>query len=136
MTFSGMSAEKAWRSRSCGDGMRGSSSWPAASAGGEDGGAFAAASSSSVLRNSAASGPSRMLALSRLLLAISEDLLGELPIRVCGGALRVVLEHRHALHGRLGEADGLLDAGREDLVAEVLLEQLDRLLGMEGAGIH
>src|SRR5437016_1115042 len=128
-----MSAENAWRRRSCGDGIRASSSED--SAAGVAGGGTAAGSPSSVLRNSAASGPSRMLALSRLLLAISEDLLGELPVGVCRHAVRVVLEHRHALHGRLGEADGLLDAGREDLVAEVLLEQLDGLLGVEGAGI-
>ena len=40
---------------------------------------------------------------------------------------RVVLEHRLALHGRLGVADGLANLRVEDEVAEVLLEDLDRL---------
>src|SRR4029077_9778155 len=85
--------------------------------------------SSSVLRNRAASGPSRMLA--RLPLAIAEDLLRERPIGMGSDAVRVVLEHRHALHGSLGEADRLLDPRREHAIPEVLLEDLDRLLGVQ-----
>src|SRR5205807_8084461 len=63
--------------------------------------------SSAVLRNSAARGPSRMLA--RLFVAMFEDLLGELPIGVGGRPVRVVFEDRHTLHRRLGEADRLAD---------------------------
>src|SRR4051794_17806077 len=85
---------------------------------------------SSVFRKSAARGPSRMLA--RLPLPIPKDLLGELPIRVRGHAVRVVLEDGHALHGSLREADRLLDPRREHPVPEVLLEDLDGLLGVEG----
>src|SRR3954449_12561675 len=115
-----MSEENAARRRSCGVGVRRSA--PSGSAamcdgtGGEDGsgcapmGALAAGSapsspSVSVLRNSAASGPSRMLA--RLWLAIRENLLRQLAIGVGRRALRVVLEHRHPLHGGLREPDGL-----------------------------
>src|SRR3954467_3718385 len=90
--------------------------------------------SSSVLRKSAASGPSLMLA--RLPLSIPEDLLCELAVGVRGLAVRVVLEHGHALHGGLREPDRLGDARSEDLVAEVLLEELDRLLGVHRAGVH
>src|SRR4051812_27825184 len=144
-----MSDEKAARKRSCGDGVlrsagaaAGSRVTPASgSLGGGDGsgcapmGALAAGSapprpSVSVLRNSAASGPSRMLA--RLWLAIRQNLLRQLAIGVGRRALRVVLEHRHPLHGGLREPDGLPDARREHPVPEVLLEDLDRLLGMDG----
>src|ERR1039458_4375390 len=91
------------------------------------------ASSSSVLRNRAASGPSRMDA--RLGFAMCEDLLGELPVGLRGHAGGLVLEHRHALHGRLREAHRLADARREHAVAEVLLEDLDRLLGVDRAHV-
>src|SRR4051794_36265764 len=88
-------------------------------------------SPSSVLRNSAASGPSLMLA--RLLgPAMGENLLREIAIGLGGDAVRVVLENGHALHGRLRKTDGLADARGEDPVAEVLLENLDRLLGVDG----
>src|SRR4051812_23373973 len=153
MTFSGMSEENAARRRSWGDGTRcsagGSSATGSGGAGGGGGGgsaarccsawwrsfsAFSSASSSAVPRNRAASGPSRMLA--RLPPAMGEDLLGQLAIRMCRRAVRFVLEHRHALHGRLREADGLLDARGEDPIAEVLLEDLDRFLRVQGPGIH
>src|SRR5215208_1704627 len=118
MMFSGMSAENAWRRRSCGGGTgggaccsaRASASW-AASFG---------RSSGSVRRNSAARGPSRMLA--RLPLAILEDLLRQLAVRVGRRAIRIVLKDRHALHGGFREPDGLPDAGGEHAVPEVLLE--------------
>src|SRR3954447_21767534 len=152
MTFSGMSEENAARRRSCGEGTRGSAEGSSATGSGAGGGgsgargggsrarggstsrralpAFSSASSSAVPRNRAASGPSRMLA--RLPPAMGEDLLGQLAIRMCRRAVRFVLEHRHALHGRLREADGLLDARGEDPIAEVLLEDLDGFLGMQG----
>src|SRR5579875_45286 len=60
-----------------------------------------------VLRKSCESGPSRMLA--RLAVGICEDLLRELTVGVSGDPVGVVLEHRHALHRRLGEAHGLTD---------------------------
>ena len=44
-----------------------------------------------------------------------------------------VLEHRHALDGSLREADGLPDPRAEHAVAEVLLEDLDRLLGVRAS---
>src|SRR5215212_10465661 len=90
--------------------------------------------SSSVLRKRAASGPSLMLA--RLPLSIPEDLLCELAVGVCGLPVRVVLEHGHALHGGLREPHRLCDARGEHLVAEVLLEELDRLLGVDGTRVH
>src|SRR5919199_905713 len=82
--------------------------------------------SSSVLRNSAARGPSRMLA--RLPLAILEDLSGEFSVGICRLPIWVVLEHGHSLDRRLGEAHGLRDPRGEDPVPEVLLEELDGLL--------
>ena len=48
---------------------------------------------------------------------------------------RVVFQHRHALHGRLREANRLADPRGEDAIAEVLLEDLDRLLGVDRAGV-
>ena len=84
---------------------------------------------SSVLRNRAASGPSRMLA--RLPLSIPENLLRQLAIGVGRRPVRIVLEHRHALHGCLREAHGLADPRGEHPVAEVLLQDLDRLLGVD-----
>src|SRR5689334_16076673 len=90
--------------------------------------------SSSVLRKSAASGPSLMLA--RLPLSIPEDLLCELAVGIGGLTVRVVLEHGHALHRSFREPDRLGDASGKDLIAEVLLEELDRLLGVHRAGVH
>src|SRR5215208_8072847 len=142
MMLSGRSEEKAWRSRSCGVGIRGGSAagWGRGSAGGSGGGACCAGAgepssipSVSVLRNRAASGPSRMLA--RLPPAIREHLLGQLAVRVSSRPRRVVLEHGHPLHRRLGKPDRLADARAEDPVPEVLLEDLDRLLGVERPGV-
>src|SRR3954471_5506429 len=143
---SGISDEKAWRRRSWGEGMLGSSRGALGSreasdgcgtsrgsgsgAGGADGCSVFSGSrpSSAVDRKSAASGPSRMLA--RLPLAIGENLLREIAIGLGRHPVRIVLEHRHPTNRRLGEAHGLLDAGGEHAVAEVLLEDLDRLLGV------
>src|SRR5215211_6273022 len=130
--FSGRSDENAWRRRSCGVGVRGAGrSSNSACGGAAAGGSAGAACSwpSSVLRKRAASGPSRMLA--RLPLAIREHLLRQLAIGVSRRPCRVVLEHGHPLHRRLGEPDRLADARAEDPVPEVLLEDLDRLLGVE-----
>src|SRR4051812_31402720 len=118
MSF-GTSVENAWRNRSSGVGMGRS-----AGCGGRCGSSMP---SVSVLRNRAARGPSRMLA--RLPLPIREPLLRQTAIRVSRRTRRVVLEHGHALHGRFRETDGLLDARAEDAIPEVLLEDLDRLLG-------
>src|SRR5450759_1910553 len=143
ITFSGISEEKAWRRRSRGLATCvGSSAAPGdagrlCDAAGESAGGSSpapSALSSAVLRNKAASGPSRMLA--RLAFAMCEDLLRELPIGLSCHAVRLVLEHRHPLHGRLGESDRLADAGGEHAVAEVFLEDLDRLLGVDRARIH
>src|SRR5205085_1641635 len=75
----------------------------------------------SVARKSSASGPSRMLARLRAI----EHLLGKVPVRLGRSTGRVVLEHRAALHGRLGVADRLADLRVEDEIAEVLLQDLD-----------
>ena len=74
---------------------------------------------------SSASGPH-----ARLRFRAIEHLLRELPVRVGRGAGQVVLEHRASLQ-RLGVADRLLDAGLVDQVAEVLLQDLDRLARMQ-----
>src|SRR3954470_17899595 len=85
----------------------------------------------SVLLNRAASGPSLMLA--RLLgPAMGENLLREVAIGLRRDAVRVVLEHGHPLHRGFRKTNRLADARGEDPVAEVLLENLDRLLGMDG----
>src|SRR5262245_4350874 len=81
----------------------------------------------SVARKSSASGPSRMLARLRAI----EHLLREIAVGLRSGAGGVVLEHRRPLHGRFGIADGLADPGLEDEVAEVLLEDLERLPRVE-----
>src|SRR5579875_1125723 len=106
------------------------SSAPPALAGSPEGGAGATCSSSSVRRNSAASGPSRMLARFVLLGSICKHLLRKLSIGLSGGTVRLIAQHRHPLHRRLGEADRLADARGKDAIAEVLLKDLDRLLGM------
>src|SRR3954471_8356230 len=132
--LSGRSEEKAWRRRSCGVGVRGAGGRSATastrggsgvgsgSGGAASGSAGAVCWAASVFRKRAASGPSRMLA--RLPLAIREHLLGQLAIRASGRPGRVVLEHGHPLHRRLGEPDRLADARAEDPVPEVLLEEL------------
>src|SRR6202042_1428163 len=89
-------------------------------------GSAAGSSIPSVLRNRAASGPSRILA--RLAFAMVENLLRELPVGLGRNAVGLVLEDRHPLPRRLGKADGLADARGELAVAEVFLEDLDRLL--------
>src|SRR5437588_6405557 len=161
--FSGISEENAWRRRSRGVATRGLSSGASVDAprpgcgrpvsrgcaGGSgserrarSAGAWSACggaapgspSSSSVLRNRAASGPSRMLA--RLAFAMGENLLRELPVGLSCNAVRLVLEHRHTLHRGLGETDRLADAGGEHAVPEVFLEDLDRLLRVDRARIH
>src|SRR4051812_49326531 len=149
MRFSGISAENALRRRSWGVGRRSSSSAstdsmrPASDGCGTSRGGIsstgvrsgsAAWASSSVLRKSAASGPSLMLA--RLPDAMSENLLRKVAIGLGGGTVRVVLQDGHALHGRLGEAHRLADARGEHPVAEVLLEDLDRLLGVDRPRVH
>src|SRR3954453_23574887 len=132
ITSSGRSEENAWRKRSCGVGVRRSGAEasdgrsPAGVAGGST-------PSVSVLRNSAARGPSRMLA--RLPLPIGEHLLRQLAIRVGRRAVRVVLEDRHPAHGSFREPHRLADPRTEHAVAEVLLEDLDRLLGVQGPGV-
>src|SRR5215216_5842742 len=148
MMFSDLSEENAWRRRSCGVGTRRPGASTGASAAGASGGAGSGARSAtpgadastggcspsvSVLRKSAASGPSRMLA--RLPLPIREHLLRQLAIGVGRRAVGVVLEHRHALDGSLREPNGLPDTSPEDPVAEVLLQDLDRLLGVQGPRI-
>src|SRR5205807_8184503 len=77
----------------------------------------------SVALKSSASGPSRMLARLRAI----EHLLPEASVRLRGRAGRVGLDDGAALHRRFCVAHGLPDAGLEDEVAEVLLEDLDRL---------
>src|SRR5215218_10635067 len=132
MMFSGRSEENAWRRRSCGVGTRRSGagasgaggSWRAGSGAGSRAAGGGSSPSVSVLRKSAASGPSRMLA--RLPLPIREHLLRQLAIRVGRRAVGVVLEHRHALDGSFREPHGLADPSAEHAVAEVLLEDLDR----------
>src|SRR5258707_11056174 len=121
-------------------GCAGAASGGAADLAGDSAGALApagsacSASAPSVLRKRAASGPSRMLA--RLAFAIVENLLRELSVGLGRYPIRLVLEHRHALDGRLGEADGLADARGKYPVSEVFLEDLDRLLGVDRPGIH
>src|SRR3954462_13685501 len=142
--LSGRSGENAWGRRSWGVGARragsalgGGSSARGGAGGGGGGGADGAASggrpSVSVLGKRAASGPSRILA--RLPLAMFEHLLRQLAIGVGRRAAGVVSQHRHAFDGRLREAHGLLDAGSEDAVPEVLLEDLERFLGVERPGV-
>src|SRR5829696_852779 len=123
--FSGSSEENAWRRRSWGGGGGGGAA--AVGAGASSG---SCSPSVSVLRKSAASGPSRMLA--RLPLPIREHLLRQLAIGVGRRAGGVVLEHRHALDGSLREPNRLPDPRAEHPIAEVLLQDLDRLLGVQG----
>src|SRR3954447_9504806 len=118
--------------RSCAAGVDGAGTRPSSAAGAA--GSAGSAAACSVLRNRSASGPSRMLA--RLPLAIGENLLREIAIGLGGHPVRIVLEHRHAFHRGLREADGLLDARGEDAIAEVLLEDLDRLLGVNRPRVH
>src|SRR3954452_5525461 len=77
----------------------------------------------SVARNSSASGPSRMLARLRAI----EHLLREVAVHRGRFPLRVVLQNRLALHRRLGVPDRLADPRVQHQVAEVLLEDVDRL---------
>src|SRR5437588_6164902 len=77
----------------------------------------------SVALNSSASGPSRMLARFRAI----EYLLRKLSVGLGRAARGVVPQDGQALHGRLGITNGLADPRPEDEVAEVLLEDLDRL---------
>src|SRR5262249_60132045 len=86
----------------------------------------------SVARNSSASGPSRMLARRRAI----EHLLRQVTVHTGGLAARVVLENRLPLHRRLGVAHRLADLRVEDEVAEVLLQDLDRLARVEQAAVE
>src|SRR5207302_6191721 len=157
MTSCGISEENAWRRRSRGVGTRAGASCSSAAGGmlrpgcgrarpaAEEARSVAAvspcaesepcsfgasspgrSSPASVLRNSAASGPSRMLA--RLAFATVEHLLRQLPVGLSRDAVGLVLEHGHPLHRRLGKADRLADPRGEHPIAEVFLEDLDRLL--------
>src|SRR3954452_2608748 len=89
---------------------------------------------SSVERKRSARGPSRMLA--RFLRAMSEDLLREVAVRARGLSRWVVLEDGAAADRRLGELDRLADPGLEDELAEVLLEDLHCLLGVDGPRVE
>src|SRR3954470_10094778 len=89
---------------------------------------------SSVERNRSARGPSRMLA--RFLRAMGEDLLREVAVGARGLSGWVVLEDRAAADRRLGELDRLADPRLEDELAEVLLEDLHRLLGVDGPRVE
>src|SRR3954451_13344915 len=113
----------------------GSSGGASCSAGSRSGAAsvFRACScAASVALNSSASGPSRRLARFRAI----EHLLREVAVGLRGTAGRVVLEDGGALHGRLCEADRLADARVEDELAEVLLEDLDRLARVQRATVE
>src|SRR4051794_20400852 len=112
ITSSGTSEENAWRRRSCGVGVRGAVR--SGGAGGWAGVSRGSTPSVSVLRNSAASEPSRMLA--RLPLPMGEHLLRQLAIGIGRHAVGFVLEHRHPLHGSFREPHGLADPCAEDLV--------------------
>src|SRR5579871_4820864 len=89
--------------------------------------AAAASSLSPVALNSWASGPSRMLCR----FAIGEHLPREVTVRLGRPTGRIVLQHRGSLHRGLGVPDGLADIGVEHEVAEVLLQDLDRLARMQ-----
>src|SRR3954452_20054734 len=81
----------------------------------------------SVALNSSASGPSRMLARRRAI----EHLLRQVTVHRGGLAARVVLEDRLPLHRRLRVTHRLADLRVEHEVAEVLLQDLDRLARVE-----
>src|ERR1051325_8523733 len=86
----------------------------------------------SVARNSSASGPSRMLARLRAI----EHLLRKLAVGLGGASAGVVFQNRGALHRRLGVANGFPDLRVEDQVAEILLEDLDRLARVQRAAVE
>src|SRR6185437_8855650 len=92
----------------------------------------APALAASVALKSWASGPSRML----WRFAIAQHLPRQIAICLGGVALGIVLEHRGSLHGRLGIADRLADPGVEDQAAEILLQDLDRLPGMQRPSVE
>src|SRR5436190_14124651 len=93
------------------------------------------ATASSVERKRSARGPSRMLARF-LLRAMGEHLLGQAPVGARGLAVRVVLEDGGPAARRLGELDRLADPRLEDQLAEVLLEDLHGLLGVDGPRVE
>src|SRR4051812_38534732 len=72
--------------------------------------------------------------LSRRLMC--QNLLRQISVVARGVALRIVLEHARALDRGLGELDRLADPGFEDELAEVLLEDLHRLLGVDGPRVE
>src|SRR6476469_1896867 len=94
--------------------------------------ASAAASARSVALNRAASGPSCML----WRFAIAKHLPGQIAVGPGRVPIGVVLEHGCALHRRLSVANRLLDACVEHERTEVFLQDLDRLAGMQGAGVE
>src|SRR3954451_18860728 len=100
-------------------------------------GSFSPASSffcaASVARKSSASGPSRIDVRFR---ATTEHLLRQVAVHLGRFAGRVVLQHRLALHGRLRIADGLANLRVEDELAEVLLQDLDRLARVQQAAVE
>src|SRR4029453_307500 len=83
----------------------------------------------SVARKSSARGPSRMLARLRGI----EHLLRELSVGLGGVPARVVFKDGGALHRGLRVANGLPDLRVEDEVAEILLQDLDRLARVQCA---
>src|SRR5580765_734281 len=85
----------------------------------------------SVARKSSASGPSRMLARLRAI----EHLLRELAVRLGGGPSRIVFQDGGPLDRGLRVANGLADPGLEDEIAEVLLEDLQRLARVQRAAV-
>src|SRR5690349_8168714 len=91
------------------------------------------AAAPSVALNSWASGPSRMLWRR---FAIAEHLPRQVAVRLGGVPLGIVLEYGGAFHGRLRVADRLADARVEHQLAEVLLQDLDRLAGVQRAAVE
>src|SRR5947199_153884 len=81
----------------------------------------------SVARKSSASGPSRMLARRRAI----EHLLGEVAVHARSLPVRVVLQDRLSLHGRLCIPHSLADLRVQHEVAEVLAQDLDRFLRVQ-----
>src|SRR5579859_5731721 len=100
---------------------------------------FSAPSGSSVCRcaasvalNNSASGPSRMLARLRAI----HDLLRQFPVCLRRTSLRLVLENAQTFHRRLRIAHRLADPRLEDEIAEVLLQDLDRLARVQRAAVE
>src|SRR5919201_4174301 len=100
------------------------------SCGSSAGGAFSVSCcrcAASVALKSSASGPSRMLARFRAI----EHLPGQVAVQLGGFTAWVVGQHRLSLHRRLRVTDRLADQRPVHKVAEILLEDLDRLFRMQ-----